>query len=111
MSSVLTRVARTIRAHDLVAAGDRVAIAVSGGSDSVALLWLLRELAAAPGAQFSIVGLIHVNHRVRGQAAAGDEAFCRALAERLAWPIEVGTFDVADMARAARRSLEATARD
>jgi tRNA(Ile)-lysidine synthase len=111
MSSVLSRVAGTIRAHDLVASGDRLAIAVSGGSDSVALLWLLRELAAAPGAQFSIVGLIHVNHLLRGGAAAGDEAYCRALAERLAWPIEVGTFDVAAMARAARRSVEATARD
>jgi tRNA(Ile)-lysidine synthase len=111
MSSVLSRVADTIRSHDLVAPGDRVAIAVSGGSDSVALLWLLRELAAAPGAEFSIVGLIHVNHRLRGEAAAGDEAFCRALAERLAWPIEVGTFDVAALARAARRSVEATARD
>jgi len=88
-----------------------VAIAVSGGSDSVALLWVMRELAAAPDAQFSIVGLIHVNHLLRGDAAAADEAFCRALAERLAWPIEVGTFDVAAMARAARRSVEATARD
>jgi tRNA(Ile)-lysidine synthase len=111
MSDVLRCVARTIRSHDLIAPGDRLAIAVSGGSDSVALLWLMRELAAAPDAQFSIVGLIHVNHRLRGEAAAGDEAFCRALADRLAWPIEVGTFEVAAMSRAARRSVEATARD
>jgi tRNA(Ile)-lysidine synthase len=111
MSAVLQRVARTIRTHDLIRPDDRVAIALSGGSDSVALLWLLRELAASPDAEFSIVGLIHVNHRLRGDEASRDEAFCRALAARLAWPIEVGAFEVAAMAREARRSVEATARD
>src|SRR5690242_3476180 len=95
----------------LVPPGARVAVALSGGPDSVALVWLLRDLAAAPAAEFSIVGLIHVNHGLRGAEAARDEAFCRALAERLAWPIEVGQFDVAALARESRRSREATARD
>jgi tRNA(Ile)-lysidine synthase len=105
------RVAGTIAAERLIESGDRVAIAVSGGPDSVALLWLLRDCAAAPAAMFSIAGLIHVNHGLRGHEAARDEAFCRALAERMMWPIEVGSFDVPELARAAHRSYEATARE
>src|SRR5579862_102312 len=111
MSPLLRRVAATIRTHGLIAGGDRVAVAISGGSDSVALLWLLRELAAEPDALFSIVGLIHVNHLLRGSESARDEAFCRALADRLTCPVEVARFDVKSVAAETGRSIEATARD
>ena len=40
---MLAAVARTIRNGQLLASGDRVAVALSGGSDSVALLWLLQR--------------------------------------------------------------------
>src|SRR4051794_4982293 len=76
------RVARTIRQHALAGASDVVAIALSGGPDSVALAWLLHDLSAAPHGTFTIAGLIHVNHGLRGDDAARDEAFCRALALR-----------------------------
>ena len=42
--SLTDSVLRTIRRHDMLPAGGRVAVALSGGPDSVALLHLLREL-------------------------------------------------------------------
>ncbi|HET9369888.1 MAG TPA: tRNA lysidine(34) synthetase TilS [Vicinamibacterales bacterium] len=93
---------------DLIGVSDRVAVAVSGGSDSVALLRLLVD--AARDRSWSVAGVVHVNHGLRA-AAAEDEAFVRELAASLALPIEVCRVDVTTAARAARRSVEATARD
>jgi tRNA(Ile)-lysidine synthase len=109
MRHIARLVARTIARHALVGPEDRVAVAVSGGPDSVALAWLLREIAADAG--WSIAGLIHVHHGLRGADADADEAFVRTLAARLHLPIEVAHVDVGASARAARRSIEATARD
>ena len=106
-----SRILRVIRVHQLVASADRVALALSGGPDSVALLWLLKELEQSGDLPGTMAGLIHVNHGLRGGESARDEQFCRALADRLGLPIEIATFDVAGAARAARRSIEATARD
>jgi tRNA(Ile)-lysidine synthase len=105
------RVLRVIREHELAGPDDRLALAVSGGADSVALLWLLHQLQASADLPGTLAGLIHVNHGLRGDEAARDEAFCRALAERARLPIEVARVDVAARARASRRSIEAVARD
>lgn len=69
--------------------GHRVAAAVSGGADSVALAhWLRPHHDREPG-RVLFAGLIHVNHRLRGAESDRDENFCRALADRLGVPIEV----------------------
>lgn len=94
--------------HHLLTSGDRVAVAVSGGGDSVALVWLLRDLSAERG--FELAGLVHVNHQLRGEASDEDEAFCRALAERLQIPFDVTRVDVRALAQASRQSIEAAAR-
>lgn len=66
----------TLGAYGL--SGKRIAIALSGGVDSVVLLELLHELRASQQLSLSAV---HVNHQI--SARAGDwEAFCRALCER-----------------------------
>lgn len=100
---------RTTRDHALVHRGDRVAVALSGGADSVALVWLLHDTAGDLGC--SVAGLMHVNHGLRGEESAEDEVFCRALAGRLGLPIEVAQVDAAALARAESRSIEAAARD
>jgi tRNA(Ile)-lysidine synthase len=109
MTSLARRVARAIRENSLLTAGDRAAVAVSGGADSVALVWLLHELAVA--AAWQLAGLVHVHHGLRGADADEDEAFCRALAARLGVPIDVTRVDVEARARATRRSVEVAARD
>jgi tRNA(Ile)-lysidine synthase len=108
MSAVRDRVRRTIRRHALCPAGTRVIIGLSGGSDSVALTFLLREI--APHMDFSVVGLAHVNHQLR-QTADRDEAFCRDLAARLGLPILVTRVHVKAISEAKGLSIEEAARN
>jgi tRNA(Ile)-lysidine synthase len=65
-------VLQTIRRRALLGDADRVAVAISGGPDSVALAWVLRELEAK--ARWRVAGLIHVHHGLRGPEADADEA-------------------------------------
>jgi tRNA(Ile)-lysidine synthase len=104
---VLDRVRRTIRRHDLLAPGTRVVVALSGGSDSVALACLLLELEAGGG--LHVAGLAHFNHQLRASAGA-DEQFCQRLAASLGRPFLADRADVAALARLERRSVEDAAR-
>src|SRR5258708_7718350 len=56
----------------------RVVAAVSGGPDSVCLLLVLLELAERLGV--TVVGVAHVNHKLRGDESDGDEQFVTELA-------------------------------
>jgi tRNA(Ile)-lysidine synthase len=102
------RVRRTIQRYALVARGQRVAIALSGGADSVALLHLARELEA--DGDLVIAGAAHLNHQLRGAEADEDERFCADLAARLQVPIEIERADVRAAARRDKRSIEDAAR-
>jgi len=73
------RLLQTIRKSDLLRAGDRVAAAVSGGADSVALLCLLLELREELGIVLSVA---HFNHKLRGKESDEDERFVAQLAEQ-----------------------------
>ena len=76
--------------------GARVAVALSGGADSVCLLSLMKELSKKKG--FELFAL-HLNHCIRGDEADRDERFCRELCERLCVPITVERADVPALAK------------
>jgi len=76
----------------MVRRGERVLVAVSGGSDSVALLALLHGAASRLGNELHVA---HLNHGWRGRAAARDAAFVERLARRLGIPCTLGTADPA----------------
>ena len=61
----------------MLARGDRVIVAVSGGPDSVCLLHVLREL------KIRVTGVAHVNHKLRGEASEEDERFVAAMARAM----------------------------
>jgi tRNA(Ile)-lysidine synthase len=103
------RIRRYAARHALWMPGTRVVAAVSGGSDSVALFVLLRELAAA--GDLTLAGLAHLNHHIRGAAADEDAAFCRAIAERCGVPSVIGDEDVPARAARTRASIEVAGRD
>ena len=98
------RVRQYVEREALLPAGARVVVACSGGGDSVALAVLLREIELE--ADWSVAGLLHVNHGLRGAAGDEDEAFCRDFARELELPITVERVDVAARAAAERISLE-----
>ncbi len=77
------KVRNTIARHKMFAPGQRVGVAVSGGADSVCLLYLLHELAPAWDLHLSV---IHIDHGIRGLASQSDAEFVRALAAQFALP-------------------------
>lgn len=94
-------VKQTIRRHAMLAGGETVLVALSGGADSVALVHLLRALAPEWGLRLH---LLHVDHQLRPDSAA-DAEFVRDLGGRLGLPVEVALVEVD-----ARGSPEAAAR-
>ncbi len=84
-------------------AGLRLGVAVSGGADSVAMLLLLRELAASMGVVLSVV---HLNHQLRGADSDADERFVRELAARHGLDFRAQRADVAAHAREQDWNLE-----
>jgi tRNA(Ile)-lysidine synthase len=99
-------VARGLRHHCRVRAGQRLIVAVSGGCDSTALL---RALAAiAPRRQWQLTLAVgHVQHHLR-QEAEGDADFVAELAGQLGLPLLRADLDLSDVA--ARGNLESAAR-
>ncbi len=67
----------------LILPGDKLFVACSGGPDSVALFYLLQNLQKKWNLK---LGLLHVNHGLRGQASNQDEKFVRLLAKQFRVP-------------------------
>jgi len=65
-------------------ATEKWAVALSGGSDSVALIMILWALWPKRRARLKAY---HFNHRLRGNASDADERFCRALCKALGVPL------------------------
>ena len=104
----LDRVRQTITRYRLAAPETRAVAAVSGGSDSVALVHLLKELHGWGSLQ--LVALAHFNHCLRATADA-DEQFCARLGTALGLPLIVDREDIGARARRERRSIESAAHD
>ena len=101
---MLNKLSAFIRQYDMLQPGDTVICAVSGGADSMALLWgmyLLREklkirLAAA-----------HFNHGLRGVESDRDEAFVRRFCDDYGIEFFCGK----GLVKAGNKGLEAAARE
>jgi tRNA(Ile)-lysidine synthase len=108
MASLHDRVRLAMARDGLIPPGSRVLAAVSGGPDSVALFRLLRLLSR--DGRFTVAGMAHLNHGLRGDESEADEVFCRELAAEHGIAIEVGRRDVAQLARDEHVSIEVAAR-
>lgn len=108
MSTVLEQKALcALRQYSLFSQGDRIAVGVSGGADSVALLRFLAAL--RPQFGWDLV-VCHIHHGLRGAEADRDECFVRALAEQLGLPCAVSRIDAAALALRDHISVEETGR-
>ncbi len=102
---LLDKVKVTIRKHNLIAKNDKVLIAVSGGPDSVTLLYLLNSLKS----EFKLsLYVAHLDHMLRKDSSS-DAEFVKHLAEKLKIPIRLTQVNVKELA--AKGSLEEIARN
>ena len=107
MDALMLEIKRYIEKNQLICPGDGVVVGLSGGPDSVFLLYALHTLQARMGFTLRAV---HVHHGIRGAEADRDEAFSAELCAKLAVPFQVE--HVAAPAYAAQHglSLEEAAR-
>ncbi len=69
------------------ASADSLALAVSGGSDSIALLHIFAQIRDTLGIRS--LGVIHVDHCLRGEESNRDREFVAELSEKLELPLHV----------------------
>ena len=94
--------------HELFVYGGKYIVALSGGADSVSLLFVLKHLEHELGIG---VEAAHCNFHLRGAESVRDEEFCKQLCERLSVPLHLIHFDTQAYADLHRVSIEMAARD
>ncbi len=108
MGPLLDKIRKTLNSHNMVASGDKVLVALSGGSDSVALLGLLRELSEELGIELFAA---HLNHLARGEDSYRDAQFAKEICEQ--WNIKsyFAEIDVKKEKANLKSSFQETARN
>lgn len=108
-TAAATRVRNFIERRSVLARGEKVLVAVSGGADSTALLLILHSLAPRLGLQLTAA---HFNHRLRSPAETeADRLAAERLCRTLGIPFTHGAGRVAERARRRQESLEEAARN
>lgn len=102
---ILEKVKKTITKYHLIDKSDKVVIGVSGGPDSVALLYLLNSLRK----EFNLkLHIAHLDHRLRKDSYK-DREFVEVLARRLNLPVTCAQISIKALAK--KGSLEEVARN
>lgn len=104
-SVLLKKVLQAIQKHRLINNGDRVLAAVSGGPDSVALLYVLYALKDELGIKLHVA---HLDHGLRPDSAK-DGRFVETLARRLNIPCSVARINLKSISK--KGSLEEICRN
>lgn len=94
--------------NKLVSEGDRVIIACSGGSDSLAMLDIFLTLRESLGIR---VAAAHYEHGIRGEESKADARFVEEFCKERGVEFYIGYGDVPSWARSHGMSLETAARE
>ena len=106
--TLLEQIERALASRRLIAKGESLVVAVSGGVDSMVLLDLLQTLAPHCGLTLTVA---HLNHQLRGRSSQADEALVRKTARRLKLRCVVARADIKGLARRKKQSIEMAARE
>ena len=85
-----------------------ILVGFSGGSDSSALLHMLKTYSDATGGK---IYAAHINHGIRGEEADRDEEFCRRVCDGLGIELFVLRADLPTIAEETGESIETAARN
>lgn len=104
---MLKKVLAAIEDYGMLEKGSTVTVALSGGADSVALLYCLLELKK----QFSLnIRAAHLNHNLRGDESLRDANFVADLCKKLNVDLSLKSADVSSVAKEKGESVELAAR-
>ena len=99
---------KVILRYDMLEKGDKVVVALSGGADSVSLLYALYALSEK--LCFSLCAC-HLNHMIRKETAQRDEDFSKKLCEKLSVPFYCEKIDIPSLCKEEKGSVETVARN
>lgn len=77
---MVNKVLKFVKENEILKYGDSVILGVSGGADSICMLYVLNELKPVLNLTLNVV---HVNHHIRGEEAQRDADFVKDICERL----------------------------
>jgi tRNA(Ile)-lysidine synthase len=106
MKKIVAKVKKYCNSHDLLHAGDRVLLAVSGGPDSTALLHIMHFMRKEYDLHIEVA---HLEHGLRGEASKDDQRFVAELCKRRGVRFHTKCVDVLH-ARNKSESVEEAAR-
>jgi tRNA(Ile)-lysidine synthase len=101
---VILKVKTYIETHKLLSHNEPVIVGLSGGSDSVSLLYLLHKIG------YTCIAA-HCNFHLRGEESERDETFCRVFSENLKVKFVKTDFNTTDYASKNHISVEMAARE
>lgn len=108
MILMIESVKAAVKRYNMFKCEKNVTVALSGGADSVALLFALNELKTEYGLKLSAA---HLNHCLRGQESDGDEEFVRKLCETLGIELFCERVDIKSLSKESKESIELAARN
>ena len=104
---MLKKVCKFIEDNKMISPGDRVILGISGGADSVCLLFVLLEYKKQ--IDFTLQA-VHVNHNIRGKEAKKDEEYVKRLCDDLNVPCDIVQVDIPNIVKETGMSSEEAGR-
>lgn len=101
------RIISYIEENELIGEGARVFAGVSGGADSICLLYVLSKYKNMHPFELRV---IHVEHGIRGEESIEDAGYVQRVCDELSIPCEVLSVDAPKKAKECGLSLEEAAR-
>lgn len=107
MPDFIRCVEKTIETYNMIHENEHILLGLSGGADSVALLYVLMDLSGKYGLTISAV---HVNHGIRGEFAKRDEDFVSKVCYENNIRLKIFRFDAVVYSKARGLTLEEAGR-
>lgn len=98
---------KTINEYNLIEYNDKIIVGVSGGADSIALLFFINSIKNI----FNLkIFAVHINHCMRNDESDADEKLVIDFCNKLNVPLKIFSYKIKDEAKKLKKSIEETGR-
>jgi tRNA(Ile)-lysidine synthase len=106
--NLIHKVSITIKKYSMLSGKEKILVGLSGGPDSVFLLYVLSNL---KDTFLFDLHAVYINHSLRPEETPGEIEFCKKLCERLSTPFVTKVIDVKTYAEEHRLNKQDAARE